>query len=147
MSDCFPFARLSGCLRRFALGRYPKAWRLSRSFRCLGRRDCRRGDFQTHPLDHEGQGDELRPRPLRELGGCGSAGHGEVAEEPRGQSLRLAVGELLICPYCLGQWVGGSITVGYVAAPRLTRLLTSLYTSLALADFAQIAYKAGVEAA
>jgi len=33
---------------------------------------------------------------------------------------------------------------GYVAAPRLTRLLTSLYTSLALADFAQIAYTPAV---
>ncbi|MEJ7876551.1 MAG: DUF1360 domain-containing protein [Solirubrobacterales bacterium] len=76
----------------------------------------------------------------------GAAGHGEVTEEPRGEGLRLAVGELLVCPYCLGQWVGSSITVGYVAAPRLTRLLTSLYTSLALADFAQIAYKAAVDA-
>jgi hypothetical protein len=27
---------------------------------------------------------------------------GEVSEEPRGEGLRRAIGELLVCPYCLG---------------------------------------------
>src|SRR5947199_8966478 len=31
---------------------------------------------------------------------------GEVSEEPRGSGMRHAVGELLVCPYCLGQWIG-----------------------------------------
>src|SRR5438067_2534919 len=30
----------------------------------------------------------------------------EVSEEPAGDGLRRAIGELLVCPYCLGQWVG-----------------------------------------
>src|SRR6188508_601207 len=31
-----------------------------------------------------------------------SSGRGEVEEKPQGHGLRLAVGELLVCPYCLG---------------------------------------------
>ena len=34
----------------------------------------------------------------------GSAGAGEVEEEPRGTGLRKAIGELITCPYCLGTW-------------------------------------------
>ena len=75
------------------------------------------------------------------------AGRGEVSETPRGSGLRYAVGELLVCPHCLAQWVAGAIAVGYVAAPRLTRLLTFLYTVVAVSDFAQIAYRAADDAA
>ena len=32
----------------------------------------------------------------------GEAGPSEVSEEPRGGGLRLALGELLVCPYCVG---------------------------------------------
>src|SRR3954447_774152 len=32
----------------------------------------------------------------------GTAGQGELEDEPRGGGLRYAVGELLVCPYCLG---------------------------------------------
>jgi uncharacterized protein DUF1360 len=71
-----------------------------------------------------------------------STGHGEVAEQPRGEGLRLAIGELLVCPYCLAQWIAGAFAVGYVAAPRLTRLLASMWTAHALADAAQLAYSA-----
>jgi hypothetical protein len=69
-------------------------------------------------------------------------GHGEVAEAARGEGLRLAVGELLICPYCLAQWIAGAFAVGHVAAPRLTRLLTAMWTAHAIADAAQLAYTA-----
>jgi hypothetical protein len=69
-------------------------------------------------------------------------GYGEVAEEARGDGLRLAIGELLICPYCLAQWIAGAFTIGHVAAPRLTRLLTAMWTAHALADAAQLAYSA-----
>ena len=69
-------------------------------------------------------------------------GYGEVAEEARGEGLRLATGELLVCPYCLAQWIAGAFTVGHVTAPRLTRLLTSMWTAHALADAAQLAYSA-----
>jgi hypothetical protein len=75
----------------------------------------------------------------------GSAGHGEVDEAARGTGLRLATGELLICPYCLAQWVAGGFTVGHVFAPRLTRVLASMWTAYAIADFAQLAYSAAEE--
>jgi hypothetical protein len=67
-------------------------------------------------------------------------GHGETAEAARGDGLRYVVGELLICPYCLAQWIAGAFTVGHVAAPRLTRLLASMWAAHALADAAQLAY-------
>jgi len=70
------------------------------------------------------------------------AGHGELEEEPVGRGLRLATGELLVCPYCLAQWVAGGFVAGYVHAPRLTRLLAGLWTIHAVADAAQLAYSA-----
>ena len=73
------------------------------------------------------------------------AGHGEVEEKARGRGLRLATGELLICPYCLAQWVAGGFAVGMVAAPRLTRLLAAMWTAEAVSDFAQLAYHAAEE--
>jgi hypothetical protein len=71
-----------------------------------------------------------------------ATGYGEIAEQPRGEGLRLAIGELVVCPYCLAQWIAGAFTVGHVAAPRLTRLLASMWTAHALADAAQLAYSA-----
>ena len=75
------------------------------------------------------------------------AGHGEVSEQPRGSGLRLAVGELLICPYCLGQWVAAGLGVGLVASPRLTRLLAAIYTAETISDFLQLGYLAAEERA
>ena len=71
-----------------------------------------------------------------------ATGYGEIAEQPRGEGLRLATGELLVCPYCLAQWIAGAFAVGHLAAPRLTRLLTSMWTAHTLADAAQLAYSA-----
>jgi hypothetical protein len=73
------------------------------------------------------------------------SGHGELSEEPRGTGLRYAIGELLVCPYCLGQWVAGGVAVGWVLAPRTTRLLTAMWAAEALADGAQIAYSIAEE--
>jgi hypothetical protein len=70
------------------------------------------------------------------------AGHGEVEEAARGRGLRYAIGELLVCPYCVGQWVVGAFTLGFTFAPRLTRLLTSMFAMYAIADTAQLGYKA-----
>ena len=77
----------------------------------------------------------------------GDEGHGEVSEEPRGEGLRLAIGELLVCPYCLGQWVAAGFGVGLVAAPSLTRLIAAVYTAETASDFMQLAYKAAEERA
>ena len=71
------------------------------------------------------------------------AGHGELEEEPRGDGLRYATGELLICPYCVSRWVSGALAVGWVAAPKTTRLLSAMWAAQAVADGLQLAYSAG----
>lgn len=70
-----------------------------------------------------------------------SSGQGEVAEEARGHGLRLAVGELLVCPYCLAQWVATALTLGFVGAPRLTRLLSTVLVVHTISDFLQVAFR------
>jgi hypothetical protein len=70
------------------------------------------------------------------------AGHGEVEEAARGRGLRYAIGELLVCPYCVAQWIAGAFTLGFVFVPRLTRLCAALWTIHAIADGAQLAYSA-----
>jgi hypothetical protein len=72
-------------------------------------------------------------------------GPGEVEERARGRGLRRAVGELLICPYCIGLWVSGGMHVSMIWAPRTTRIVASTFTALTIADFLQIAYKAAEE--
>jgi hypothetical protein len=74
-------------------------------------------------------------------------GHGEISEEARGTGVRLAIGELLICPYCIAQWVVATLGVGMVAAPRLTRLIAFIYSAEAASDFLQLAYLAAEDAA
>jgi hypothetical protein len=76
-----------------------------------------------------------------------AAGHGEVEEEPRGRGLRLAIGELLVCPFCLAQWVAATFAIGLVAAPRLTRFIAGIYVAETLADVMQLAYKAAEDRA
>lgn len=71
-----------------------------------------------------------------------AAGHAEVDEEPRGTGLQRAIGELAVCPYCLAQWIAGGFTVGHLVAPRVTRLLTAMWSAHAIADAAQLAYSA-----
>lgn len=74
------------------------------------------------------------------------AGPSEVSEEPAGDGPRLAIGELLACPYCLGMWVGSALLYGFALAPRVTRFVASVFTVHAAADFLQIAYKKGQDA-
>jgi hypothetical protein len=81
--------------------------------------------------------------PFTELEGQG--GPSELEERPRGRGMRKAVGELLVCPYCLGLWVASAFSVGLLFAPRLTRFLAAILASLTLSDFFQIAYKAAEE--
>ena len=73
------------------------------------------------------------------------AGFGELDEQPRGSGLRLATGELLVCPYCLGHWVASAFGVGLVGAPRVTRLIAFVLTAETIADFLQLAYKQTVD--
>ncbi len=81
--------------------------------------------------------------PFTELEGKG--GPAELEESSRGSGLQKAIGELLICPYCLGLWVVAAFSVGLVFAPRVTRFVASLFSALTISDFFQIAYKAAEE--
>lgn len=81
--------------------------------------------------------------PFTELEGKG--GPAELEERSRGRGARKAVGELLICPYCLGLWVVAIFSFGLLFAPRLTRFVASVLAALTLSDFLQIAYKAAGE--
>jgi hypothetical protein len=69
---------------------------------------------------------------------CGS----ERQERPAGRGVRYAVGELLVCPFCLSQWIAAAFALGLVYAPRVTRLVMRMNAMVAISDFLQIAYKA-----
>lgn len=81
--------------------------------------------------------------PFTELEGRG--GPAEFEERSRGTGVRKAIGELLICPFCLGLWVIAGFSIGLLFAPRVTRFVASLFAALTIADFLQIAYKAAEE--
>ena len=73
-----------------------------------------------------------------------SAGRGEVQAE--GEGLRRAVGELLICPFCMTQWVGAAFLLSLCAAPRTTRFAASLFALRTVAEVANVAHEAAVAA-
>jgi Protein of unknown function (DUF1360) len=73
--------------------------------------------------------------PFTELEGRG--GPAELDEKPRGSGLQRALGELLVCPYCLGLWASGGFHAGLLFAPRATRFSASVLSAMAIADFLQ----------
>jgi Protein of unknown function (DUF1360) len=73
----------------------------------------------------------------------GTSGEAEVAEEVREHGgVKHAVGELLTCPFCMAQWVGTGFVLGYVTAPRATRLAALTMTMVAGSDVLQFVYDA-----
>ena len=75
----------------------------------------------------------------------GSAGAGEVEEEPRGHGVQRAIGELISCPYCMGPWSASVLGFGMLFAPRTTKFFASLLGTLAISDFLNRAYAASKE--
>jgi hypothetical protein len=69
-------------------------------------------------------------------------GDGEVQESTRGTGVQHAIGELITCPFCLGQWVLALLGIGIVVVPRPTRFLAGLCAALTGADFLHFAYAA-----
>jgi hypothetical protein len=69
------------------------------------------------------------------------AGPGEVSESARGRGMRRAIGEMLVCPYCVGMWISAGFAAGLLVAPRFTRWFAAVLTALFGADLLQIAYK------
>jgi len=60
-----------------------------------------------------------------------------VSEEPRSEGLRHAIGELLVCLYCLGQWVGTGLPATYIREPRLARMVAAAFTVVADRTFSR----------
>lgn len=75
----------------------------------------------------------------------GRGGPAEVEERPRGDGARRALGELLVCPHCLAQWVAAVFVYGLAIQPRATRLVASMFAVKAVSDALQLAYKAAEE--
>jgi hypothetical protein len=73
------------------------------------------------------------------------AGSGEVEEAARGRGMRRALGELLICPYCLNLWIATGLTFGLLVAPRATRWAMGVMSAMFGSDMLQIAYKKAQE--
>ena len=69
-------------------------------------------------------------------------GPGEVEETARGTGFQRTVGELLVCPYCIGLWSSAGFHAGLIWAPRTTRMVASTFSALAISDFLHLAYKA-----
>ena len=69
------------------------------------------------------------------------AGEGEVNEDVRGGTgWRHAVGELLTCPFCLGQWVATAATTSMYLAPDATRFAATVCAAGTASDVLQLAY-------
>jgi hypothetical protein len=60
--------------------------------------------------------------------------------EPKGQGLQRALGELLTCPHCIAPWISLLLVGGYVVAPLPTRFVTTVFSTVALADMLFHAY-------
>jgi hypothetical protein len=66
----------------------------------------------------------------------------EVSEVARGEGLQHSIGELLVCPYCISQWVGGGLLATYIRDPELGRSAAMLLTIVAGSDFLHQAWAA-----
>ena len=56
-------------------------------------------------------------------------------EEPSGEGIQRALGELVTCPYCIGVWVAAGLTYALILWPRQTRVVTTIFGAQAVADF------------
>jgi hypothetical protein len=65
----------------------------------------------------------------------------EVSERARGHGLRLALGELLTCPYCMGMWFSGLFTASLLVFPRATRWVASELSIFFASEVLQVVYR------
>lgn len=70
----------------------------------------------------------------------GTSAEAELDEEVRGRGMRKALGELVSCPFCLGQWVATMGVFGMITVPRATRAIASVFAVLTASDMLQYAY-------
>jgi hypothetical protein len=74
-------------------------------------------------------------------------GYGEVSEEARGTGFQRAIGELLICQYCVAQWVAAGMALGHAVAPRETRVVAGTFTVYGISNVLNLAYSAAQDRA
>ncbi|MGO8886533.1 MAG: DUF1360 domain-containing protein [Streptosporangiaceae bacterium] len=93
------------------------------------------GAAATHKLSRLPAKDSVTS-PLRApFTSCaGVSGPAELQEEVRGHGAQKTIGELVNCPFCTSVWIATGLTAGLVFAPRATRLVTAMQSSLAGAD-------------
>jgi uncharacterized membrane protein len=68
----------------------------------------------------------------------------DARREPRAARAdrpRRAVGELIVCPSCLGLWAAALFAARFAVAPRPTRWIASVLTAHFGSDVLHIAYK------
>jgi Protein of unknown function (DUF1360) len=63
-------------------------------------------------------------------------------EEPAGEGIQRAIGELVTCTRCLGVWMAAGLGATQVVAPRFGRLLTWTLAAAAANDFLQTSFVA-----
>lgn len=73
----------------------------------------------------------------------GKGGPAAVEESPRGSGLRYVIGELLVCPFCLAQWIATAWLAALMAWPRPARFAAAVMSAVGLADLLQFARRAG----
>jgi Protein of unknown function (DUF1360) len=71
----------------------------------------------------------------------GEASSGEN-EQPAGEGIQRALGELVTCPRCIGAWSAAALASSQVLAPRFGRLLTWSLGAAGANDFLQAAFRA-----
>lgn len=71
------------------------------------------------------------------------AGESELNESVRGRGAQHAAGELITCPFCLAVWTSTGLTAGMIFAPRVTRLVCTVLTAVAVSDSLQLGYDGG----
>jgi hypothetical protein len=66
----------------------------------------------------------------------------EGDEQPAGEGMQRALGELVTCTRCVGTWVAAGLGTAQVVAPRFGRLLTWSLAAAAANDFLQTGFVA-----
>jgi hypothetical protein len=64
----------------------------------------------------------------------------EEGTEPKREGAARALGELVTCPYCVGVWTSAGLSCASVLLPRETRLVTTIFSAQAVADFLNAAF-------
>jgi hypothetical protein len=64
----------------------------------------------------------------------------EVSEQPRGEGLTRAIGELLTCPRCFAMWASSARAIAFVFAPGPTRVVSGLLAASLISDWVNIRF-------